>query len=549
MQKRRSYKKALAFTVAAACLFSAGTEIAAASKLNLGYLYFGTQEAFVRQVDATNQAVNRVSPTLFDLTSDGELQLASDISGLVAAMKDRDVQVVPFLSNHWDRETGRRALANREQLTTQIARAVIQYELDGVNVDIENVTEQDRDAYTDLVRLLRAKLPAGTELSVAIAANPSGWTKGWQGSYDLAKLAEYSDYLMLMAYDEHWSGQAESGPVASLGWVEKSVQQVLKTVAPEQLVLGIPLYGRYWSEDGRVLGAGIPNQTAENLAQRYGITSQWDETARSPYFTFTVGDNEQRPVVNGAALAQGTYTVWYENERSIKEKLDLVHRYNLKGTGVWCLSQESSDTWTYYASWLNGQYYIDALGHWAEADIRQVARQELMMGTGSITFAPDKPMTRAEAAAVLVRLARSWSVEDSGGTAVDAGSFSDVPAGYWGAAEIAAARSMGLVEGYGNGSFAPEQAVTREQFAAMAYRLLQRTAAAGFAPENGAVLSAGGGIFPDVPPERWSWIAVSAMGSRGILQGYEDGAFRPDSPILRGEAAALLLRLDASAGL
>ncbi|MDF2925268.1 MAG: glycoside hydrolase family protein [Paenibacillaceae bacterium] len=584
-------KRALCAAVLTASLAAAGTESLSAAKLNMGYLYFGTQEAFINQVDATNNAVNLVSPTLFDLTASGELLLASDITALVAAMKERGVKVVPFLSNHWDRELGRKALANREALSSQIAEAVSAYGLDGVNVDIENVTDQDRDAYTDLVRLLRAKLPAGTELSVAVAANPDSWTVGWQGSYDLARLAEYSDYLMLMAYDEHWEGDSTAGPVASLPWVEQAVRQALKAVPADKLLLGIPFYGRFWQQGGGIAGAGIPNKSAEALAARYGIIPGYDQFQESAYFTFTVTAGGERPLVNYRQLEPGTYTVWYDNEQSIKAKLDLVHKYQLRGTGIWCLSQETAETWEYYASWLNGSYYADTAGHWAEAAIRDVAQKGWMTGTASASFAPEQPLKRAEAAAILVRALRGMGsgeaavteAKDANGeagaagsqsaeteaaaggaaaasginaaaksimiaadgktTAASSGSFLDVPPEYWGWAEIGEAGSMGLVDGYEDGSFAPEQPVTREQLAVMLQRALSVSLSGSSSSDRVQAMALSGKLsFTDMSPARWSWTAVAALADQGLLQGYGDGTFRPEAWITRAEAAALLAR-------
>lgn len=546
---RNYLKKTLTVIALTACLAMTATEAAAAAKINMGYLYFGTQTAFVQQVDATQKGVTQVSPTLFDLTSTGELKLASDITALVKAMKERGVKVMPFLSNHWDRASGREALAKREQLAAQIVQAVEQYNLDGVNVDLENMTEQDRDAYTDLVRLLREKLPAGKELSVAIAANPSAWTKGWQASYDVAKLAQYSDYLMLMAYDEHWNGDPEPGPVASLGWVEASVQQVLKDAPADKVLLGIPFYGRFWRAEGGITGAGIFNKTAEELADRYGITPSYDEEQQSVVFTFTVTAAGERPVVNGKALEPGTYTVWYENEESIKAKLELVQKYQLAGTGIWALSQETPDTWEYYGSWLNGTYYADTVGHWAAADIRSVARKGWMTGTASAVFAPESPLTRAEAAAILVRALDVQGAAEDAAPAAEAGGFKDVPASHWAQAEIAAARKSGLIDGYADGSFAPDKPVTREELAAVFSRALAKAGVAG--TETGTVSASDGAPsavaaapvpFTDMSADRWSWTAVSDLQHLGLLQGYADGTFRPGALVTRAEAATLLLR-------
>lgn len=121
-------------------------------------------------------------------------------------MHDQGIRVVPYLSNNWDRELGRAMLRNKEVATTQIAEAIERYNLDGVNVDIENVTDEDQADYTEFVRLLREKIPAHKEVSVAVAANPKGWTEGWHGSYDYKLLAEFSDYLMIMTYDESYVG-------------------------------------------------------------------------------------------------------------------------------------------------------------------------------------------------------------------------------------------------------------------------------------------------------------------------------------------------------
>lgn len=540
------FKKFVTSTFLAAALLAAsfgGPETASGERLSLGYLFFGTQDAYIRQVNAAGASLNRVSPTLFDLSAAGELVIGADIGELVSAMKERSIKVVPFISNHWDRNGGRLALANREALASSIADAVNRYRLDGVNVDIENLTEQDKAAFTDLVRLLRQKLPQGAEISVAIAANPDGWTQGWEASYDLAALSGYSDYLMLMAYDEHWEGDEEAGPVASLPWVEKSVQQALKLVPAEKLVLGVPFYGRYWKDGGGVTGAGIPNETAEKLLQRYGLTPTYDEQKQAAFYRFTVGPNEANPPeVNGKAVAPGTYTVWFDNERSMKRKLDLVNKYNLKGAGAWCLSQESPGTWTYYASWLNDSYFADADGHWAEDEIRHAADEGWMTGTGSLTFGPDRPLTRAQAAAILVRASGLSAGLQSGSGGQADSPFRDVPSAYWGAAEIGLARSQGWIDGFADGTFAPEKPVSREQLAAMLYR------ATGEAGKTGSPGNAGGGSsavpssFTDVAQVRWSWTAVSALQRLGLLQGYADGSFRPEATVTRAEAAVLLQR-------
>lgn len=321
---------------------------------NMGYVYFGSSQNYFDSVRETQGSVNVVSPSYFDLNADGSLKLTPTVDRyFIAAMQSSGMRVVPFLSNHWDRAVGEAALRNREQLSTEIAEMVRLYNLDGVNVDLENITHEYRDEYTDFVRLLREKLPEGKEVSVAVAANPNGWTKGWHGSYDYEGLAKYSDYLMIMAYDESYTG-SDPGPIASIGWVERSIQYALDHgVDEKQIVLGVGHYGRYWKDGASYGGEGISNAQIDYALERYGGTVTYDENTQSAKAVFTVKQGDPIMKVNGKELTPGTYTVWYENADAIKAKIDLIHKYDIKGLGNWSLGQENPQLWDDFAAWLN----------------------------------------------------------------------------------------------------------------------------------------------------------------------------------------------------
>jgi len=345
--------KVMAGSLLVATLLMDTPKADAATEFNMGYLYFGSTSSFISQVDRTQGVINETAPSYFDINDNGTLKITAKIDkAFITEMHKRDIKVVPFLSNHWDRDQGRAALANREQLSTQIAKAVVDYNLDGVNVDIENVSDIDRDNYTDFVRLLREKLPSDKSLSVAVAANPNGWTKGWHGSYDYTKLAQYSDYLMIMAYDESWQGSAP-GPVASISFAERSIQYALsQKVPPNKIVLGLPHYGRYWVEGTATGGHGISNNRVEEIISKYESTVTFDIKSQSPKAIVTIKQGDPPTVINGKSLAPGKYTIWYENEQSIKAKVDLVDKYKIKGTGSWSLGQENRDLWTKFKEWL-----------------------------------------------------------------------------------------------------------------------------------------------------------------------------------------------------
>lgn len=321
---------------------------------NMSYLYFGNTQSYISQVDQTQGNLSLVSPSYFDINADGSLKVTNQFDAtFVKEMHNRGIKVVPFLSNHWDRTLGRAGLENRDEITSQIADFIIKNNLDGVQVDIENVTDVDRENYTDLVKQLREKLPDNKEVSVAVAANPNGWTKGWHGSYDYKELAKYSNYLMVMAYDESYSGGPE-GPVASYGWVERSIQYTLNQGVPaDKIVLGVPFYGRYWKEGEATGGNGISNRRVDELLAKYGGNVTFDEKSKSPMATITIKRGDPTTTIAGKTFTEGTYHIWYENNESIEAKLDLIHKYNIKGTGSWSLGQESLSMWQSYKSWMS----------------------------------------------------------------------------------------------------------------------------------------------------------------------------------------------------
>lgn len=499
-------------------------------KFNMSYIYYGNADYFAQQVSNTRGALNEVAPDYFSLDASGNLVLTPHLSSnFVQNMHSAGVLVAPYLTNDWDQAKGKAALNNRDKLSSDIANAVSQYNLDGVNVDIENVTPNERSAYVDFVRLLRSKLGSGKIISVAVAANPYGTTSGWAGSYDYAGLSQYCDYLMIMAYDESYYG-SPAGPVASIGVAEKSVKYALSVVSKDKIVLGLPFYGRIWSASGGAPnGYGISNSRVETLIRDYNGTVVFDKTSKAACATITVNATDTKPIVGGQALSAGTYKIWYSNEQSLKAELELVTKYDIKGTGSWSLGQESGNTWDYYKLWLNGCTFDDIQNSWARDYILAAYMNKWMNGVSTEVFAPDAPMTRAEAATILVRmLSLTPEINNTYG-------FDDCK-GSWAEAYIDTARKYNIVSGIGNNTFSPDSPVTREEIAVMLNNIL------GYSSE-GAISA-----FVDVTEENnsWSYGSISALSEKAIITGYSDGSFKPRNNVTRAEMTAMTTRIDST---
>ena len=324
-----------------------------------------------------------------------------------------------------------------------------------------------------------------------------------------------------MAYDEHYEG-GESGPVASLEFVENSIRYALEECAPEKIVLGIPFFGRIWSTDNdSINGVGISNNRLEQIISDMGGSVTFDYEHMSPKANFKIPKG-QSINVSGKTLTAGNYEVWYENSDSIKSKLSLIDKYSLKGAGNWSLGQETKDVWDYYYTWLNGKYFADIITHFAKDDIQSISSMGLMLGTGKHTFSPYQTMTRAQMATIAARM---LNLKSTG---------KNIPKdaiGHWAEKEIAAVYEAGYMVGLPDGGFYPDKEASREEVAVFLARVIE------------ADLGKGKGDFSDVSPDRWSYQEIIALANAGIFTGYPDGTFRPENIIDRGEMAAVLNRI------
>lgn len=176
-----------------------------------------------------------------------------------------------------------------------------------------------------------------------------------------------------------------------------------------------------------------------------------------------------------------------------------------------------------------GSFSDVASDYWAAEVIAQAAKAGLMSGTSTGVFSPETALTRAQAAAVLYRLEGSPEAQTT--------SFADVSADAWYAAAVAWAEKAQIVSGYGNGTFGPDDEITREQLAAI---LVKYAAYKGWATAaDTSVLAAydDGATVDSYARGAMAWAVAG-----GIVKGMDDGSLSPQSKVTRAQGAAMMVR-------
>ena len=289
--------------------------------------------------------INVICPTWINLSDDqGNIDNRCSTSYVTAAHK-AGVEVWALVSNlesddvtAEDTTTVLTNTTSRVALENKLIATAIEYNLDGLNIDFEILESDVGDSFIQFIRELSI-LCRRNNLVLSVDVPPSLGTTEY---YAREELSEIADYVILMAYDEHYSGSS-AGSVASIDWVEDAVITTLEEVDAEALILGIPFYTRLWqlSSDGsEVIGsAAYSMDSITSVLSDNGVTAAWDESTGQYYAEYTSGGY--------------LYQVWLENADSIALKLEIITAYDLAGCASWRVGYESDDIWEVISSVLD----------------------------------------------------------------------------------------------------------------------------------------------------------------------------------------------------
>lgn len=439
--------------------------------------------------------------------------------------------------------------AGRATFAQSCAALLSDYDLDGIDLDWEYPVSggtsgthhrpQDKQNFTLLLRAIRQELDRqekrdGKDYQLTIAGAAGYW---YLGNIQPTAVADVVDHIFLMAYDIHgpWDKYADFNaplytPSGSAPHYQNSVSGSVeayleKGVPADKLVLGMPLYGyRYDGVNG-----------SEN-----GLYSTFTTARSIPYDTLVttyLSDPSYRQLRHAEARVPYLYGnssfLSYDDSQSMAEKAALARDLDLQGIGFWELSQDGGAVLIESAvSQLDGSPFADvSSGAWYATAVAYVHEQGWMTGTSANLFSPHLSISRSMTATILHRLAGSPKAETP--------SFPDVADDTWYTQAVAWAAEEGIVLGYENGRFGPEDPVTREQLAALLYRYAQYQ---GYDTAGRAKLS---GFKDAAQVSPYARTAMAWAVDNGLLTGRTQTTLVPGGTATRAELAVILERFAA----
>ena len=313
-------------------------------KVNLVWDYYSEYAKAPNRSEENIEGVNVLSPSFFYLEkgSDGKVSenVKQEGKDYIEWAHNNGFKVWPIVSNNSYLTTTEGILndyTKRRKLEDEIIRVTEEYNIDGINLDFENMNQEDKDMYSRFVIELAPRLKdLGKTLTVDVTA-PDG-SETWSLCFDRDVLANVSDYIVFMAYDQYGTGGNKEGTTAGYNWVENNVNKFIgqEAVAKEKIILGIPLYTRLWKEDGGKITSKVVNIKDVESTLPSDIQKKWDEELKQNYVEYTDGS--------------ATYKMWIEDEKSITEKIGLAKKYDLAGIAFWEKDREYEGFWQFVAN-------------------------------------------------------------------------------------------------------------------------------------------------------------------------------------------------------
>lgn len=292
------------------------------------------------EMTAEMTGVNVISPTWFSVTDETGTISSLASADYVKLAHDAGREVWGLIDNFneaFDETTDLAYASVRSRIIEQLLAEAASCGMDGINVDFENLKEAGIPHYLQFLRELTSAAHAQNLVVSVDTPVPQAYTM----YYQRGEQARFVDYMIVMAYDEHFAGSEEAGSVSSLPFVQQAVEEMTRVMPADQVICGIPFYTRVWTEkfgQSAITSEVLGMDGAKNYAKENQMTETWDAS---------LGQN-----VATAETSDARYTIWMEDEQSMEEKLKVIQSADLAGVAEWKLGFERADVWSLISEYI-----------------------------------------------------------------------------------------------------------------------------------------------------------------------------------------------------
>jgi spore germination protein YaaH len=280
--------------------------------------------------------VKIISPTWFSLADDAGTITNKAEWPYAADAHSKGYGIWALISNGFNRNRTKVFLKSASTQNQLIARMLVYaklYELDGINIDFENVDNDDASRLSSFVKKF-ADAARGIGLAVSIDLPvPTEWNK----AYERRILGDAVDYVAVMAYDEHWGSSPRAGSTASIPWVNAGIERSISDIPAKKLLMGVPFYTREWEETTAKNGkVSVRAKTMSMIS----VDSRLEETRATLQWLGDKGQNYLQYVSDDK-----TFKIWVEDNRSMAARISLVKKFNIAGAAFWRKGFEKAEIW------------------------------------------------------------------------------------------------------------------------------------------------------------------------------------------------------------
>ena len=292
------------------------------------------------EMTAEMTGVNVISPTWFSVTDETGTISSLASADYVKLAHDAGREVWGLIDNFneaFDETTDLAYASVRSRIIEQLLAEAASCGMDGINVDFENLKEAGIPHYLQFLRELTSAAHAQNLVVSVDTPVPQAYTM----YYQRGEQARFVDYMIVMAYDEHFAGSEEAGSVSSLPFVQQAVEEMTRVMPADQVICGIPFYTRVWTEkfgQSAITSEVLDMDGAKNYAKENQMTETWDAS---------LGQN-----VATVETSDARYTIWMEDEQSMEEKLKVIQSADLAGVAEWKLGFECADVWSLISKYI-----------------------------------------------------------------------------------------------------------------------------------------------------------------------------------------------------